>query len=49
MTGKHTDLSTEGAVWIPNGFTTGEALGNEDCFFDTLAQEMTSYLFWWTI
>jgi hypothetical protein len=41
MTGKHADLSNEGAVWIPNDFTTGEALGKGDCFFDTLTQGVT--------
>jgi hypothetical protein len=41
MTGKHADLSSEGAVWIPNDFTTGDALGKGDCFFDTQAQGVT--------
>jgi hypothetical protein len=30
--------SPQGALWIPNDFTTEEALGDWDCFFDTLAQ-----------
>ena len=41
MTGKHTDLSAEGSIGIPNDFITGEALENGDSFFDTLAQGMT--------
>jgi hypothetical protein len=32
--------SAEGALGIPNDFAA-EALGNGDCFFDTLAQGVT--------
>jgi len=35
---EHVDQSPQGALWIPNDFTTEEALGEGDSFFDTLAQ-----------
>jgi hypothetical protein len=38
---EHIGLGPRGALWIPNDFTTGEALGEGDCFFfNTLAQVM---------
>lgn len=35
---EHAGQSSQGALWIPNDFTTEDALGEGDSFFDTLAQ-----------
>jgi hypothetical protein len=40
MTGKNTELNSRGALVIPNGFIIGEAAGEGDCFFDSVAQGM---------
>jgi hypothetical protein len=40
MPGKHTILSAEDTIGIPNGFITGGALGNGESLFDTLVQGM---------
>jgi hypothetical protein len=41
MTEKHTDLSTpKGSSGVPNDCVIGEAAGEGDCFFDSVAQGM---------
>ena len=40
MTEENTNLNSRGALVVPNGFIVGEAAGEEDCFFDSVAQGM---------
>jgi hypothetical protein len=38
VTEKHTDLHPVSALGLPDNFKTGKAVGEGDCFFDTLTQ-----------
>ena len=40
MTEKHTDLHPQSALGLANDFKTGKAVGEGDCFFDTLTQRI---------
>ena len=42
MTEDNTDLNSQVALVIPNGFIIGEAAGGGDCFFDSVAQGMNA-------
>jgi len=42
MAEDNTDLNSQGALVIPNGFIIGEAAGGGDCFFDSVAQGMNA-------
>ena len=40
MTEENTQLNSQGALVVPNGFVIGKATEGGDCFFDSVAQGM---------
>jgi len=40
MTEENTQLNSQGALVVPNGFVIGKATEGRDCFFDSVAQGM---------